>query len=246
MTARSKNRSTGTGTAERGALRARASNHASNHASNNQRGGESLSSGLHSIGPSKKAADALLYVPAGYKADTPAPLVLMLHGAGGDARNGLVPLQDAADSVGLILLAPGSREATWDVIVDDFGPDVDFIDGLLAETFDRCSVDPSRIAVEGFSDGASYALSLGISNGDLFTHIIAFSPGFLRPSRQEGRPRIFISHGVHDTVLPINQCSRRIVPQLQQAGYDVTYDEFDDGHTVPRTIAASAVAWFEG
>lgn len=239
MTARSRKGSTGTGTGtgERGALRARAGN--------GKHGGESLSPGLHSIGPSKKSGDGLLYVPSGYRVDTPAPLVLMLHGAGGDARNGLVPLQDAADSAGLILLAPGSREATWDVIVDDFGPDVDFIEGLLTEAFDRCSVDPSRIAVEGFSDGASYALSLGVSNGNLFTHIIAFSPGFLRPSRQEGAPRIFVSHGVHDTVLPTNQCSRRIVPQLQQAGYDVTYEEFDDGHTVPRSIAASAVAWFE-
>lgn len=238
MTARSRNGSTTTATRERGVLRARASN--------GERGGEPLLPGLHSIGPSQKSGDGLLYVPTGYRADTPAPLVLMLHGAGGDARNGLLPLQDASDSAGLILLAPGSREATWDVIADDFGPDVDFIDALLTETFDRCFVDPSRIAVEGFSDGASYALSLGISNGDLFTHIIAFSPGFLRPSRQQGRPRIFMSHGVRDTVLPINQCSRRIVPQLQQAGYDITYEEFDDGHTVPRSIAASAVAWFEG
>src|SRR4051812_15189914 len=31
--------------------------------------------------------DGFLYVPAGYREDRPAPLVLMLHGAGGDAQN---------------------------------------------------------------------------------------------------------------------------------------------------------------
>lgn len=206
--------------------------------------GAPVSPGLHSIGPGNARGDGLLYVPAGYRDDTPAPLVLMLHGAGGDARNGLVPLMPKADAVGLVLLAPGSREETWDIIIGEYGPDVDFIDVLLAEAFRVCSIDATRVAIEGFSDGASYALSLGISNGDLFTHVMAFSPGFLRPARQEGSPGIFVSHGTHDTVLPIAQCSRRIVPQLKQAGYDVTYTEFDGGHTVPPEIASSAVAWF--
>jgi len=30
--------------------------------------------------------DGLLYIPAGYRVDKPAPLVLMLHGAGNNAR----------------------------------------------------------------------------------------------------------------------------------------------------------------
>jgi len=52
------------------------------------------------------------------------------------------------------------------------------------------------VAIQGFSDGASYALSLGLTNGDLFTHVIAFSPGFAAPAEQRGRPRIYVSHGV--------------------------------------------------
>src|SRR3712207_7974813 len=50
----------------------------------------------------------------------------------------------------------------------------------------------------GFSDGASYALSLGIPNGDLFTHLVAFSPGFAAPDGQRGHPRVFVGHGVDD------------------------------------------------
>lgn len=199
--------------------------------------------GLQPIG-SGDGTDGLLYVSTRYDAQRPAPLALVLHGAGGDARNGLVPLMPLADAAGLILVAPGSREATWDVIANDYGPDVEVIDALLGEAFATCSVDVAHVGVEGFSDGASYALSLGVSNGDLFTHIIAFSPGFLRPARQEGAPRIFISHGTQDTVLPIGNSSRRIVPSLERAGYDVTYREFDGGHMVPGEIASAAVEWF--
>ncbi len=186
---------------------------------------------------------ALLYVPAGYRPDAPAPLVLALHGAGGNAQHGLSPLRALADEAGLVLLAVGAAGRTWDVIVDGYGPDVEAIDEALAHVFGRVAVDADRLAVSGFSDGASYALSLGITNGDLFTHVLAFSPGFMAPAAQHGAPRIFISHGTADRVLPITACSRRLVPTLQNAGYEVEYREFPGGHTVPPEIARDAVRW---
>jgi LysM repeat protein len=73
---------------------------------------------------------------------------------------------------------------------------------------------------------------------------MAFSPGFVAPAPAQGCPRVFVSHGTADTVLPIDQCSRRIVPRLRQASYDVTYQEFEGPHTVPPDIAQTAVAWF--
>lgn len=186
----------------------------------------------------------LIYVPAGYSPSRPAPLALMLHGAGGIARHGISWLHPFADEAGMILLATDSSHSTWDVIVKDYGPDIACIDLALEQTFERYAVDRSRIAVGGFSDGASYALSLGLTNGDLFTHVIAFSPGFIASSEQRGHPRLFISHGKLDQVLPINRCSRRIVPQVERMGHDVRYIEFDGPHTVPPEVAREAVDWF--
>jgi len=198
---------------------------------------------MHTLGLAA-TRDALLYVPPTYRADQPAPLMVMLHGAGGTADGGLAPVLPLADAAGLVVLAPASRGRTWDVILGDYGPDVQFIDEVLAQTFRQVAVDPARIAIGGFSDGASYALSLGITNGDLFSHIVAFAPGFMVPAAQQGAPPVFITHGTRDAVLPIERCSRRIVPQLEQAGYDVRYIEFDGGHTVPPDLARDAVAWF--
>ena len=188
-------------------------------------------------------AEGLLYVPSGYTPARPPPLVVLLHGAGSDAPGGLAPLRDLADDAGLLLLAPKSRGRTWDVVRGGFGPDVAAIDTLLAHVFERFRVDRTRVALGGFSDGASYALSLGIPNGDLFTHLIAFSPGFMSPGQKRERPSVYVSHGVDDAVLPIEACSRTLVPALRRAGYDVDYREFQGGHTVPREIARSAVRW---
>ena len=60
-----------------------------------------------------------------------------------------------------------------------------------------------------------------------------------------GRPRIFISHGVNDRILPIDGCGRRLAAQLTNAGYDVSFREFTGPHAVPPDIARAAVEWIE-
>ena len=201
--------------------------------------------GLRMLGLAS-ARDGYLYVPATYTPGLPGPLVLLLHGAGEDARDGLALLRGQADAAGLILLALASRDYTWDMISlrGRYGPDVAAIDRALEQTFSRYAVDPARVSVGGYSDGASYALSLGLANGDLFTHLMAFSPGFLAPAGQIGSPRVFVSHGKRDGWLPIDSCSRRIVPRLESAGYEVRYREFDGPHVVPPGIGREAAEWF--
>jgi predicted esterase len=188
--------------------------------------------------------DGVVYAPPGYQPGRPAPLVVSLHGAGGSARRGLPRLRPLADEHGFLVLAPDSRGRTWDVVLGGYGADVGFIDAALALTFSRYSVDPHRLGVEGFSDGASYALGLGLSNGRLFTHVLAFSPGFLSVVERDGAPRIFVSHGVADSILPIDQCSRRIVPALRGQDYEVEYVEFAGDHEVPTAVASQAASWF--
>lgn len=189
--------------------------------------------------------EGLMYVPKGYNKNRPAALAVMLHGAGGQAEHGLSLLQNYADDKNIILLAPASQAATWDVIVSNFfGPDAVFIDKALEFVFENYAIDSSRIAIGGFSDGASYALCLGLSNGDLFTHIIAFSPGFFHTFEDIGKPSVFISHGTQDNVLPIDPCSRRIVSKLKMQGFEVNYMEFDGAHEIPANISQSGVNWF--
>jgi phospholipase/carboxylesterase len=185
----------------------------------------------------------LLYFPPAAGPEDPAGLVVTLHGAGGNAVGGLALLLPWAARFGFVLLAPASQGSTWDSIRSGYGADVEAIDTALDRVFSTVAVAPERIGIAGFSDGASYALGLGLATGSLFSRIIAFSPGFVPATGRVGRPKIFISHGVRDAVLPITATSRRIVPALTRDGYDVTYHEFDGGHAVPRKISEEAAAW---
>src|SRR5262249_47355740 len=148
------------------------------------------------------------------------------------------------EELGVVVIAPDARDNTWDGIDSRIGRDVVFIDAALRHTFQRVAVNPQRVAIGGASDGASYALSLGLANGDLVTHLIAFAPGWIfRPGPRAGRPLIYIAHGTRDGVLPIDLTSRVMVPRLRQAGYDVTYHEFDGVHAVPGPVAREALEW---
>ena len=200
------------------------------------------SSSLHP-GTSTVALDngrqGILAVPDGKVAG----LVVALHGAGGQPAGAVRLFDRVAEKVGLVILAPASTGTTWAMFRR--GPDADTpaLDTALDRLFQAHPFDPARVAIAGFSDGASYALSLGLANGDLFPKVVAFSPGFEAADRQQGRPAFFITHGTRDEVLPISRTSRRLVPALRRNGYDVIYQEFDGGHAVPPELAVEAADW---
>jgi predicted esterase len=191
---------------------------------------------------------AMLAVPDSYRPEAPAPLLVMLHGAGGTPEHALALVGRLAAKRGILVLAPKSAGLTWDIIARRaYGPDVAALDGMLAKVAREYSVDPERVAIGGFSDGASYALSLGLSNGALFRNIIAFSPGFVvAPKRIEGQPSIFLSHGTRDRVLPIDLCGRRLARELKRAGFSIRYAEFGGGHEVPVELAQEALDRLSG
>lgn len=187
---------------------------------------------------------AVLYVPPSYDPTKPAPFMLALHGATGSGDSMLRGQRGPAEKAGVIVLSPSSRDGTWDAIRGMFSYDVTKVDGLLAQTFDRCNIDPKHVAIGGFSDGATYAVSLGLINGDFFTHIIAHSPGFIIPGAPHGKPKVFVSHGHQDPILPFERCGARIVEILKRAGYSPRFDEFDGGHTATPEMRGAALSWF--
>jgi phospholipase/carboxylesterase len=195
----------------------------------------------------------LLYIPKGYRPSEPLPLLVLLHRAEGTSANWFsgghreTPGSYAtrADTGRFIVLAPDAPATTWGIGPRAFGNDVASINRAIAAAFARCAIDRNRIAIGGFSDGASYALSLGLANGDLIKSILAFSPGFIVRAPGRGRPAIFISHGREDFILPIDTASRLFVRQLKKNGYTIDYHEFEGQHEVPAAISEQAIAWLK-
>jgi phospholipase/carboxylesterase len=171
------------------------------------------------------------------------PLLVFLHGATQSGAAMLRRVGAAAEQLGVAVLAPDSREITWDAIRGGFGDDIVFLNRALELVFARLPVDPERVTIGGFSDGASYALSVGLANGEIFPKVVACSPGFIIQAPAHGHPRLFFSHGRADQILPIDQCSRVMVPRLRAMNYDVTFREFEGRHELPPDIAMEALRW---
>jgi phospholipase/carboxylesterase len=202
--------------------------------------------GQHRLKLAEGDRDGLYYIPLTYKEDVRAPFWVVLHGAGGTAQSTQYMFA-LAEEFGVILLAPDSRdERTWDGVLQNWGPDVDFIAEAVGHVSRLCRVDPARTTIAGFSDGASYALSLGITYGNNFTRIVSMSPGVMQPIAARGKPKIFISHGIGDPVMPIDVTSRRFVPRLKNLGYEVTYREYEGTHRLSPPIVREAFKWALG
>ncbi len=187
--------------------------------------------------------DGYLYVPAAASGATPLPLLIWMHGGGGNAKSTrhMFPI---AEQYGVVVLTLDARHNTWDGIDSPYTKDVPFINEALTFVFQRVAIDPDRIALGGLSDGGAYALAVGRSNGDFFSHLVAVAPGYLKPpSPPVGQPKILVAHGRRDSVYPVSLSKRFIVPGLRSDGYDVTYHEFDGPHSAKGPVVHRILSW---
>ncbi|MEO8546738.1 MAG: PHB depolymerase family esterase [Sphingomicrobium sp.] len=178
------------------------------------------------------------------------PLVVLLHGNNRPPDELVQAFKSQADARGLILLAPKSSAGTWDLVADAarfhggrpkggdkprFGPDVARIDAVLGETFAKANIDPAHVVLAGFSDGASYALSLGLANPGLFSAILALSPGLMvAPEAADAEQRLFIAHGRDDRMIAVAVSRDGLAPALSAAGMNVRLHLFNGGHEIDR------------
>ena len=182
---------------------------------------------------------AFAYVPTGVTA--PAPLIVLLHGAGGNARSFLELFKRSADERRIVLLSVQSNGRTWAIRKpNDREADVVNIKAAIRELTGKAPLDASRTTVMGFSDGASYALSVGMAYPSLFRTIVAFSPGYaFAPSRLDTGQRIFIAHSRRDPILPAEN-TRAMVKGLEAAGFDPDVRWFNGGHEIDPALKDAA------
>lgn len=195
--------------------------------------------------------EAIGYVPA--SAGPRPPLLVLLHGAGRRADRMIERLAAEADARGIVLLAPTSIGMTWDTVSRAEEPqspsstlanslarrfssshDADRVEAAIAALAKTVPVDRARTVLAGFSDGATFALAMGMSRNHPFSAVIAWSPGIAieTVSPAHGR-KVFVSHGRQDPVLSFNTDCAEIVPLVQSEGAAVSFLPFKGGHEMP-------------
>ena len=213
-----------------------------------------------SPGVQKLGAHAYFYRPAS-SAKSARPLIVLLHGAGMSARNFLDGARGEADRCGCLLLSVQSAGATWDTIglVRDaakggratrgqlFGADTGRVEQALSVALRAADADRRSVMLAGFSDGASYALSLGLANPATVRGVIAFAPGFhLEPAVIDPRQLLFIAHSPTDQILSFERTRDDTVASLKRAGFGVRFRPFEGGHRVDKSILAEGVDFVLG
>jgi phospholipase/carboxylesterase len=188
----------------------------------------------------------VVYVPTSYTADRTWPVAMLLHGSDDRGITIVNALAAHAEEAGVVLIAPDAARYTWDLALGNVGPDADYIEQLLDWTFDHISVDPARLTLGGFSDGATYTAWLGLLNGDIFPQLLIMSGCARFPDARRGTPRILMLHGSADRVFGVNSCVPLLLPSLQLSGYDVEYIQFEGGHVVSQEFAPRAMAFVAG
>lgn len=202
------------------------------------------------------AGGAYAYLPKSRNLSA-SPVLVALHPVGMQASQVLESFREIADRDGIVLLIPQSTKATWDMIEDlksrlgaemnvqpRYGKDLKAIDAALADLFTRIAVDPARVGIMGFSDGATYALSVGTANPELFRQVIAFSPGPAFLGKSGPQQYVFISHGEGDKVLPFS-VTRGHVAKLRVKKVPIEFERFNGGHEVPKAIKEKAFVFFK-
>ena len=180
------------------------------------------------------------------------PLVVVLHGAGRQDELIVRGLERERERRRAIFVVPRSFAPTWDLIAGGDGLDLAFIDGVLQSIYARFHVDPSRQAIVGYSDGASYALAIGLSNPRLFAAVMAWAAGFLAIDARnlqpdDPKPRIFLEYGTHDQLFPFEQVAVPMRDALTRLGYSLEFRVDEGGIHWPRTgFLPDALDWFLG
>lgn len=204
---------------------------------------EPLPPGQHNLGLAEER-DTLLIVPEGLESGKPVPFFVMFHGSSGSAEKVLPFIIEHARKNKFLLMLPQSTYYTWDLTVGGHGPDLDRLGKALDKVSSHFAIDPQHFAFAGFSDGGSYALSTGLTNGGLVSHVIVFSGGFMNVYLKTGKPRIFISHSPEDEQLNIRTSALKHYNELKKEGYGITLELFSGRHVIHPPIVEKAVTFF--
>ncbi len=156
-----------------------------------------------------------LYVPENYVEGQPAPLLLVLHGAGGNGARtqGWLGLDELADESGFIIAYPDGLGSNW-----DFGSglptrsgtpfrvnDVEFLVWLVDEIGKDYTLDRERVFAAGMSNGALMTYRLACEAPETFAAIAAVAaPVYIPAVRgcKDTPVSVLYIHGTEDRILP--------------------------------------------
>ena len=212
-----------------------------------------------------KSLRYLTIEPDGFNAELSYPLVILLHGFGA-SMDDLAGLCPAIDRQGYIYacpnaplefqLGPGVIGYGWtpprsEGTAEDTRRVLEQLDVSIDEIIEQYHVAQGRALLMGFSQGGGMTYRYGLSEPGKFAGLAALSCYLPEPEEMRSRlPKertqpIFISHGTHDEMAPVDM-ARRARDFLQEEGYTLSYNEYPISHEISEHVMADLVPWIKG
>lgn len=189
--------------------------------------------------------------------DGPAPALVLIHGRGTNERD-LLPLSDQLpDELHVLSVrAPDPLQGgyTWYELdlsagglhasephAEDFRRSLDLVHEFVEWAVDEYAIDPERVGLLGFSQGAITSLAALCERPERYAWVVALN-GYLAASHEEqveaasGKP-VFVGAGEADQIIPPER-AQRAAELLSEAGAEVTHELYPVGHgTHPEEVA---------
>lgn len=154
----------------------------------------------------------ILYVPESYQAGELVPLVISIHGFASwpAQQQNISQFNTLADEYGFIVVYPRGRgfPLRWQTgYYGDENPliDVIFIEDLIDKLMENYTIDPTRVYVNGFSNGGGMAFLLGCVLADRITAIGTVAGAYALPDDKCKPYRsvpLITFHGIDDPIVP--------------------------------------------
>ena len=196
------------------------------------------------------ASRAVLLTPDEIDSGREYPLITVLHGAGRQDEVLAKAYRDEPERRQALFLIPRSVQPTWDLIAGGGRPDLDFLEWAYDLIYRRYPIARDRQALIGYSDGASYALSVGLSNPRLFRAIMGWAAGFIAyddtfVEKDDPKLHILLEYGTHDPIFPFEQIALPMRSSLEEAGHSVEFRVDQGGRHWPSgDFQPEALDWF--
>ena len=184
-----------------------------------------------------------LYVPENYTPSRSWPLVVALHGGGGNDHDSIWLYLKHAKSNGYLVVVPKSMDVTWTF------SDSQVVLAAIQEVASVYNVDHGAVFLTGVSDGGTFTYEYGLSHPEMFAALASVAGGFIPwPWHDFARARkmpVYILHGTLDKIIPVEFAhSAREV--LGKYGYPLVYRELADwGHAWPFSKMGEIFGFFE-
>lgn len=194
----------------------------------------------------------------------PSPAVFLIHGYGSNEKDLFsftpelpenwtifalrAPLTLSKDSYIWYQIDFEAEEGKWSND-EQAASSVFLISRFIEEAVNRYNLDPTRLALIGFSQGAVLGYAVALHNPRLLKALVALS-GYMNTrllppiGTVSSSTHVYSSHGVMDQVIPVSW-ARRTPSLLEQYGLSSTYEEFPAAHGVNAQNFFSFRSWLQ-